>query len=124
VECINCLITVIVEASGSSGLSGLAGGATDESSLGAGDLGGEVFSLSGIVLNLELNLLVLVKRSEALGVDVGLVDKDVLATVLRGDETESLDSVEKFNTAGGLEPSKGGGLEGSGNNSGNSEHFI
>ena len=70
-----------------------AAAALDEGSVGAGDVDG----LGAAVLALgdgELDLLALGEGAEAVGLDGGLVDEEILAAVVGGDEAEPLGVVE------------------------------
>ncbi len=43
-----------------------------------------------------------IQRSESSSLDLRLVDEDVLRTIIRGDESISLDRIEEFNSSSNL----------------------
>src|SRR5262245_39006712 len=51
------------------------------------------------LLDLELNALVLLKRAKAAPLELGIVDEEILPSVVRGDETEALFAVEPFHSS-------------------------
>lgn len=55
------------------------------------------------MLHLELDSLALGQGAESLGVDGGLVNEHVVASVLGANKAEALGRIEKFDAAGDLE---------------------
>jgi len=53
----------------------------------------------GSLPNLELNTLVFLERAIAASLDLGVVDKEVLRAVVRGDEAEAFVTVEPFHSS-------------------------
>lgn len=51
------------------------------------------------LLDVELNTLVLFERAKSAPLDLGVVDEDVLCSVVRRDETEALLAVEPFHSS-------------------------
>eukprot|EP00475_Leptophrys_vorax_P008608 TRINITY_DN1557_c0_g1_i1.p2 TRINITY_DN1557_c0_g1~~TRINITY_DN1557_c0_g1_i1.p2 ORF type:complete len:139 (+),score=13.21 TRINITY_DN1557_c0_g1_i1:767-1183(+) len=75
------------------------GSALHEAAAGTSDVDG----LGAAVLALldgELDDLVLVEATEALGLDAGLVDEELFAAIIGGDEAEALGAVEPLDLAG------------------------
>ena len=51
------------------------------------------------LLDVELDTLVFLKRAEAAALDLGIVDENVLATIVRSDEPKALFAVEPFHSS-------------------------
>ena len=65
----------------------------------SGHVGSGRLALGGIPVVIERDSLAVVQRLEATGIDGGKVDKDVLTTVSRADESEALLGIEKLNSS-------------------------
>ncbi len=53
----------------------------------------------GAFADLELNWLVLFERTEAVGLNLGVVDEKISGSVVRGDETKALFAVEPLHSS-------------------------